>query len=346
MKEAFLASPLRNLFAGLLFMAGVGAVATFAYVAEGWSLSDALYMVVLTVYSVGYGEVEPVNTPELRAITAALIVAGCTGMIFLTGSLFQLIAASQIQQVFGSRRMQKDIDKLSAHVIVCGFGRIGQMLCRQLRGAHRPFVVIDHAEERISAARNIGYPFIHGDATDEDTLRQAGVGRARALATVLREDAANVFITLTARSLNRELQIIARGELPSTENKLIQAGADRVVLPARIGAERVAELLLDRDAGAMFSKAAGQPADVAPTLKNLGLELETATVESGSAAAGQSIAEIERLSQGALLIVALERANGEILRQPGAETRAAPGDGLAFLRRPERAATIEALFHA
>lgn len=343
MKEPLLASPLRNLFAGLLFMAAVGLIATIAYVAEGWSLSDSLYMVVLTVYSVGYGEVQPVNTPELRAITAALIVAGCTGMIFLTGSLFQLIAASQIQQVLGSRRMQKDIDRLAGHVIVCGFGRIGQMLCHQLRGAHRGFVVIDHAEERISAARNIGYPFIHGDATDEDTLRQAGVGRARALATVLREDAANVFITLTARSLNRDLQIIARGELPSTENKLLQAGADRVVLPARIGAERVAELLLHRDAEPIFPQAAE---DSAPDLNTLGLELENVTVEAGAAAAERTIAEIERLGQGALLVVALERANGETLRQPGPEALVSAGDGLAVLRRPGRAATVAALFQS
>ncbi|WP_298428685.1 potassium channel family protein [Rhodoblastus sp.] len=343
----FLASPLRNLFAGVAFMLLVGLAATIAYVAEGWSLSDALYMVVLTVYSVGYGEVEPVDTPALRAITVALIVAGCTGMIFLTGSLFQLITASQFQQLFGSRRMQKDIDKLSNHVIVCGFGRIGQMLCHELKAAKGEFVVIDHAEERIAAARNAGHHVIQGDATDEETMRQAGVTRARALATVLPEDAANVFITLSARSLNSDLTIIARGELPSTESKLIQAGANRVVLPARIGAERVAELLLHRDMARLISRARSGNLDrLAFDLQGLGLDIEVATVESGSRGAGLTIGQIEELGAGAFLVVALERKNGASVLQPDAEIQVGDGDALALVRRPGKSQKIEALFTA
>jgi voltage-gated potassium channel len=343
----FLASPLRNLVAGLAFMLAVGLAATLAYVALGWNLTDALYMVVLTVYSVGYGEVEPVNTPGLRAITIALIVAGCTGMMFLTGSLFQLITASQLQQVFGSRRMQKDIDKLFNHVVVCGFGRIGQMLCHELKAARVAFVVIDHTDERIAAARNAGHFFIHGDATDEDVMRQAGVTRARALATVLPEDAANVFITLSARSLKADLTIIARGELPSTESKLIQAGANRVVLPARIGAERVAELLLHRDMTRLIAKARGGSLDrLALDLQSLGLDIELVTVEPGSPCAGRTVSGIEQSGGGAFLIVALERRDGGTLLQPGAETMVVGGDGLALVRRPESSRRIEELFGA
>src|ERR1700688_4624082 len=127
----FLSSPLRNLAAGLAFMVVVSACATAAYIHNGWDFSDALYMVVLTVYTVGYDEVRPIDTPELRAITIALIVTGCTGMMFMTGAFVQLITASQFRQLFGVRRMQKDVDALSNHVIVCGFGRIGQMLTRE-----------------------------------------------------------------------------------------------------------------------------------------------------------------------------------------------------------------------
>ncbi|WP_374546657.1 TrkA family potassium uptake protein [Rhodoblastus sp.] len=343
----FLASPLRNLVAGLAFMLAVGLVATLAYVASGWSLPDAVYMVVLTVYSVGYGEVEPVNTPGLRAITIALIVAGCTGMMFLTGSLFQLITASQLQQVFGSRRMQKDIDKLSNHVIVCGFGRIGQMLCHELRAAGGDFVVVDRAEDRLAAARNAGHFLIVGDATDEEVMRQAGVTRARALATVLPEDAANVFITLSARSLNRDLTIIARGELPSTESKLIQAGANRVVLPARIGAERVAELLLHRDMTRLIARIRGGSLErLAIDLQRLGLDIEMPTVEAGSRSAGMTIGRIEALGAGAFLVVAIERRSGETILQPDAGIVVGAGDGLALVRRPEKAQQIEDLFAA
>ncbi|MDI9846766.1 NAD-binding protein [Rhodoblastus sp. 17X3] len=343
----FLASPLRNLVAGVGFMLVVGATATTAYVASGWSLNDAVYMVILTVYSVGYGEVAPVDTPGLRAITIALIVAGCTGMIFFTGSLFQLITASQLQQVFGSRRMQKDIDKLSSHVIVCGFGRIGQMLCHELKAARGAFVVIDHSDERIAAAGKAGYHVIHGDATDEEIMRQAGVTRARALATVLPEDAANVFITLSARSLKRDLTIIARGELPSTERKLIQAGANRVVLPARIGAERVAELLLHRDMTRLIARARGGNLDrLALDLQSLGLDIEVVTAESGSPCAGLTIGRIEELGAGAFLVVALERQDGESILQPDSEIAVREGDGLALVRRPEKAQRIIELFMA
>lgn len=343
----FLASPLRNLVAGLVFVLAVALAATLAYVASGWSLGDSVYMVVLTVFSVGYGEVAPVDTPMLRAITIALIVTGCTGMMFLTGSLFQLITASHLQQVFGNRRMQKDIGKLSNHVVVCGFGRIGQMLCHELKAAHGDFVVIDHSEERIAAARKASYHFIHGDATDEDIMRQAGVTRARALATVLPEDAANVFITLSARSLNRDLIIIARGELPSTESKLIQAGANRVVLPARIGAERVAELLLYRDMTRLIARVRGGNLDrVAVDLQGLGLDIEVATVEAECRCAGLTVGKIEQLGAGAFLVVALEKRDGETILQPDAEIVVRDGDGLALVRRPEKSQKIEALFAA
>ena len=343
----FLASPLRNLFAGLAFMLAIAVAATLAYMASGWSLNDAIYMVVLTVYSVGYGEVAPINTPVLRAITVALIVAGCTGMMFLTGSLFQLITASQFQQIYGSRRMQKDIDKLADHVVVCGFGRIGQMLCREIKASQGEFVVIDHSEERIAAALKAGHHFIHGDATDEDVMRLAGVMRARALATVLPDDAANVFITLSARSLNRKLLIIARGELPSTENKLIQAGSNRVVLPARIGAERVAELLLYRDMTKVIAKLRGGSLDrLAIDLHALGLDIEVITVEAGSRCAGLTIGGIEALGAGAFLVAALERQDGDTILQPDSQALVRDGDGLALVRRPEKTRILDDLFAA
>ncbi len=345
--EPLLASPLRNLVAVVAFMLVVAAIGALAYMAQGWSAGDALYMVVLTVYSVGYGEVHPVNTPALRAITEALIVIGCTGMIFLTGSMFQLIAASQIQQILGTRRMQKDIDKLANHVVVCGFGRIGQMLCHELKAGRTGFVVIDHAEERIGAARKAGLHFIQGNATDEDVMRQAGITRARALATVLPDDAANVFITLSARSLNRDLTIIARGELPTTESKLLQAGANRVVLPARIGAERVAELLLHQDVARLISRARGGNLDgLAFDLQGLGLDIEVATVEAGSRCAGLTIEGVERLGAGAFLVVAMERKDGATLLQPDPDTPVHDGDGLALVLRPGKAQKIEELFSA
>jgi voltage-gated potassium channel len=341
----FLSSPLRNLAAGLAFMVVVSACATAAYIHNGWDFGDALYMVVLTVYTVGFDEVRPINTPELRAVTIALIVTGCTGMIFLTGTLIQLITASQLQQLFGFRRMQKDIDHLTNHVIICGYGRIGQMLARELQAGKADFVIVERGDGRTTAARELGFLSLQGDATDEDVLRRAGISRARALATVLPDDAANVFITLSARSLNRELTIIARGEAASTESKLIQAGADRVVLPTRIGAERMAELLLYQNVAKLLSGIqVGDLDRLGRDLRRLGLEIEVVAAEKGSQSVGATVGELEAIAAGAFLVVALDRHNGETLLQPSANVAINEGDGVAIVGRPGRARTVETVF--
>ena len=340
-----LASPVRNLVAGMVFMLTVMALATLAYVENGWSLGDAFYMVVLTVYTVGYDEVAPIDTPMLRAITITLIITGCTGMIFLTGGFIQLITASQFYQFFGSLRMQKTIDGLSGHVIVCGYGRIGQMLARELQAGKCDFVVLERSEERLSASRDLGYLTLQGDATDEDVLRLAGIARARAVATVLPNDAANVFITLSARSLNRDLTIIARGEAPSTESKLLQAGANRVVLPARIGAERMAELLLYQDVAKLLAGfRAGDLDRLGRGLGRLELEIEVVAAEQGSRCIGATLADIEALGAGAFLVVALDRRSGETVLQPPGGVVVQAGDGVAIVGRPGRAEAVEALF--
>ena len=340
-----LASPLRNLAGGLVFVLAVAVVAVGGYMACGWPFGDALYMVVMTIYTVGYGEVRPVNTPELRAVTMALIVAGCTGMIFLTGVLIQLITASQLQQFLGSRRMHKDIEALNGHVVVCGYGRIGQMLSRELQAAKRDCVVVERNEARLALAREQGLLVLQADATQEESLLAAGITRARALATVLPDDAANVFITLSARSLNRTLTIIARGEAPSTEKKLLQAGADRVVMPAHIGAERVAELILFQDLARMLDGAGGH-GDLARDLRRLGLELEVVAAGVGSRAVGMTVAALEQAACGSFLVVALSRAQGESVLQPQPDALIEPGDGVALVGRPGRSGVVEALFSA
>jgi len=347
MTSGFLASPLRNVIAGVLFVLVVSISGVAAYMSQGWSAGDAVFMVLTTIYTVGYGEVQPVQTPMLRAITIALMVVGCTGMVFTTGSLIQLITAAQFQQIFGTRRMQKEIDGLKGHVVVCGFGRIGQMLSHELKAARTPFVVIDHDPNRMEAARSSGHCFLQADATDEETLKRAGITRAKALATVLPEDAANVFITLSARALKPDIFIIARGELPSTERKLVQAGANRVVLPARIGAERVAELLLFDDINSIVARMrAGGNDRLAADLRMLGLDMEVIAVEAGSACDKRTVGEIEKLGAGAFLIVALEKRGGVALIQPEQGTFVEAGDGLCIVCRPEKAQFLEDLFAA
>jgi voltage-gated potassium channel len=338
-------SPGRNLTVGVTFVVTVMTLATAAYMAAGWSFRDAVYMVIITVYTVGFNEVRPINTPALNAITIALILLGCTGIIFLTGALVQFITASQLNRVIGLKRMNTQIDQLKGHVVVCGFGRLGAVLARTLSASSAGFVILEENEARATDARAQGHLCIHGDASSEAVLLAAGVMRAHALATVLRNDALNVFITLSARALNPNLSIVARGELASTQGKLLQAGADKVVLPTHIGAERIAEMVLYEESariiGGLESSHGFQR-----LLHNFGIELEVVTAAPQSPAVRMTVAAIERQAKGAFFIVQINRRDGDVFTAPPAATVVGEGDGVVLIGRPNRAAVLTALFES
>jgi voltage-gated potassium channel len=335
-------SPVRGLIAIVAFVLVVMAAATTAYMAAGWSFADALYMVLLTVYTVGYGEVRPVDTPYLHGVTIATIVLGCTGMIAVTGSLVQVLTFSQFQRLMGENRVKSEIDKLRGHVIICGYGRIGRMLAKDLATGGAAFLILDNDETRLAAARELGYLCWLGDATNEDSLRAVGVERARVLATVLPSDAANVFITLSARSLNPDLQIIARGEAPTTESKLLQAGADQVVLPAHIGAERIAEMVLFPET-TRFIRGSPRMRELDNTLRDLGLEVDVVTDAAGTAFVGQTVEDLEARGKGAFFVFQVNRANGEMIARPPADLRIGAGDSLVVVGRD--GAQVHAIFN-
>jgi len=332
------ATPLLN---GVLYMLVITVLGTVGYTVAGWNLGDAFYMVIITIFTVGYDEVHPIVTPALRTLTITVIVLGCTGMIYLTGAIVQFLTATQLQNLLGLKRMKSEIDQLKNHVIVCGFGRIGRLLSRDLMAAGTPFVVVEREEGRIESARDKGYLCVHGEATEEQVLVAAGIERARTLATVLPNDAANVFITLSARSLNQELHIIARGEAPSTESKLLHAGANQVVLPAHIGAERIAEMIL-QPSGERLVRDAEHLEGFGQGLHALGLNLGVVTLAASSRYARQSIGEIERQSGGAFLIVAVNRRDGTTISRPARDLRVLPGDGVVLIERSGRTSAQEA----
>jgi Trk K+ transport system NAD-binding subunit len=327
-------SPWRNLVAGLLYMLAVTIIATLAYVWAGWSWSDAFYFVIITIFTVGYGELHPI-TGDLRIITIATIIFGCTGIIFLTGALVQFITITQIQQLLGSKRMQNQIAKMTNHVIICGYGRIGQMLADELQAGRADFLVLEQNEARYNECIARGYPAWRGDATDEGVLEAVGIMRARVLATVVPNDAANVFITLSARNMNKKLEIIARGEAPSTKSKLLQAGADSVIEPTHIGAERIAQLILYPRTSS-FTNGSDRMKTLGIGLRTLGLELEVMAVAEDSPLAGQTIADIEHSAIGSLFIIAVNRHDGETITRPDPTTIIEPGDGVVIITRAGR----------
>ncbi|MFY8216772.1 MAG: potassium channel family protein, partial [Chthoniobacterales bacterium] len=180
-----------------IFAAVVG-IATLSYRLQGWSLSNAFYMVIITVFGVGFGEIEPVDTALERWTTILSILAGTSATIYVVGSLIQVITQGEIQTVMAENRKLKSMDEIKNHTIICGFGRIGQTIARELVKASHPFIVLDKDPVRIAASESLGYLTLDGDAGDEETLTRAHIEDARNLATVLPNDMVNVFITLTA----------------------------------------------------------------------------------------------------------------------------------------------------
>lgn len=337
-----LGSPLRMLVATLIYVGVLFVTATLGYMAAGWTLGDAAYMVLLTIFSVGFGEVQPIDTMYLRTLTSIVIVLGCTGMIVLTGALVQVFTLFQFRRMMGFDRMMSDIQKLHGHVIICGFGRIGFQLAKALGDARRGFVIIERDIENANEAKALGLLCIVGEATDEEVLKLAGVDKARVLATVLPDDAANVFITLSARSLNPRLEIIARGEAPTTENKLFHAGADKVVLPTHIGAERIVELILF-PATVNMIKDSAEMAARKRALQDLGLDLEVVIAAENGALTGLTVGEAERRASGAFFVVQIDRKNGLSITHPGEDVTIEPDDAALLVVRGSRLA-VGAMF--
>ncbi|MDX2272600.1 MAG: NAD-binding protein [Cyanobacteriota bacterium] len=325
---------LQRVYVGLLFFVGTLLVAITGYMAAGWSLLDSLYMVVITIFGVGYGEVRPITEPGLRVFTILVIIAGTSASVYTIGGFVQMITEGEIHQALGARRMSRGIETLNQHVIICGFGRIGQILARELTGAKQPFVVIDNKQEKVDQAIALGYWTKLGDATQEEVLQSVGIDRAQVLATVLRNDAANVFITLTGRSLNPNLMIVARGEFPSTEKKLLQAGADHVVLPTAIGGLRIAHLITHPAAVEFLNQQVSRSL-LNEQLTQIGIQLVNIDIPEGSPLVGQTLGYLEVRGKSTFLIVALRRADGSAISDPGHELLLQGGDSVIVIGRKD-----------
>jgi voltage-gated potassium channel Kch len=248
-----------------------------------------------------------------------------------------------LQQILGGRRMQSEVDKLENHIIVCGYGRIGVELAKALKDGGSSFVVVEQEERRVTQARDAGHRALQGDATSEAVLQDAGIARARALVTVVPNDAANVFITLSARSLNPQIQIIARGDAVSTERKLVHAGANKVVLPTHIGAERIAEILLFPETS-RFIRESERMRELERQLRNLGLVIEVVVAPEHGALTNLTIEEIESRANSAFFIVQINKRDGDAITGPDKKMRIESGDGVVVVGRSAQA--INAMFAA
>lgn len=316
---------IRRVRRGAVILLVVLAVSVCGYRLFGRSWIDSIYMVVITVATIGYGEASTLPPGE-QLFTIGVVLFGLAASGYTIGAFFQLATAGEIEKALGLRRMTSEISRLTKHVIVCGFGRMGQILCAELQHRRVPFVVIDRDPEVLAEVTQLKYLALHGDATEEETLLSAGIARAVTLVTVLPDDAHNVFITLTSRNLNDRLQIIARGELPSTQKKLLQAGATRVVLPAAIGALRIASMITKPSTVELMELFAGRALDV---------EVDELRIEATCPLNGRTVREAETRRVHGLLVVAVKRADGSMTFNPDADFTFAIGDTIIVMGKPQ-----------
>lgn len=294
-------------------------------VIEGWSLIDSLFMTVTTVTTVGYGEVHPLSQSG-RIFAIILMLVGVGTVAYALSSTVQSIVQWEVISAVGERRRVREMSKLQNHVIICGAGRVGSRIIRQMQREKCPFVAIEQDPAKAAALIAENKHVLVSDATLEDSLRAAGVDRARALAACLPDDADNLYVVLTARDLNPGLHIVARAVEEQAEPKLIRAGANRVVSPTIIGSRRMAEALT-RPAVADFMDSI--------TAENLDLGFEEVELRPGSAYAGRELKNTNIRSELDVVIVAIRRRDGHMLFNPTGDAVMEAGDLLIAIGRAE-----------
>jgi voltage-gated potassium channel len=318
---------LRNLrmIAALLLLVVAAGTAGFHFI-EGWPWFDGFYMVVTTLTTIGYQEVHPLSHAG-RVFNVFVILAGVSLLLLGVGALSQALLEFELQSFFGRRRMEREIGRLDGHYIICGMGRVGRRVARELARNSVPFVVIESSEGKLQRYSAESWLVVTGDATEESILRQAQIERARGLIAATTTDATNLYIVLTARGLNPHLKIIARASEDSAEKHLLTAGADSVVSPYSFAGQRIAQSLLRPHVVSFL--------DAATTHLGMDLEIGEIHVTGKSVFAGATI-ESSRIRQDRGVIVLAIKRNDGMRFNPSPDERIQPEDCLIAMGEPSQ----------
>ena len=285
----------------LVFLLFIGGTIGYSLL-EGWAFLDSLYMTVITLSTTGFQELYPLSVSG-RILTMVLIIIGISILFYALSEINSVLFKGKF---FQEKKMQKKINQLEDHYIICGFGRMGKKIAQELHKRNKQFVVIEKEMENLDQSENGCY--IHGDATEDEVLLKAGIEKAKGLVSVLSTDIANTFTTLSARGLNAMLKIIARAEEESSKEKLLKAGANRVILPYEIGGFRITQALLKPTVvdyiDEVFSRS------------DIGLEIEEVKIMEGSPLIEKTLAESEIRNAFNIIIIGIYRQDGDLIYNP------------------------------
>ncbi|MEO8359524.1 MAG: potassium channel protein [Vicinamibacteria bacterium] len=301
---------------------------------EGWSLFDSVYMAVITLTTVGYLEIHPLSTAG-RLFTMVLLLTGVFSLFYAATSAIRSIVGGELTGQLGRSRMEKKLQALRDHIIICGYGRMGRLVAQEFSQQKIPFVVIERNPDLLANFEVENGLALVGDATHDGTLRRAGIDRAKTLVALAASDADNLFITLSARLMTDDVFIVARAEEEGAEKKLMKAGASRVISPYVIGGQRVAQAVL-RPSVVDFI-------ELATRSDYMALQIEETPVGKGSSLCGQALKEAALRQSLGLIVVAIKRADGRMEFNPAPETTIAEGDILITLGPKHRQDQLQTL---
>ena len=310
----------------------VGGTAGYTLI-EHWSAWDAFYMTMITVTTVGYREVHPLSRGG-ELFTVCLVTIGVATVLYTFSFLMAQVVEGDLQERLAARRRVRMLDELTNHFIICGFGRIGQIIAREFSRQGVPFVIIERDPERMHDAIDAGYLAVEADASSEQVLRRIGIARARGFIAAVSTDAENVYAVLTARLLRPDLFIIGRAETEDAQAKLHRAGADRVLSPYQIGGLQLAQTAL-RPAVVDFVQ-------LATSSDNLDLNMEQVKISPGSSLVGRTIIEANLRQRFGVVVVGIQRADGTMQFNPAPESAMGAGDFLVVLGQAKNLRDLEA----
>lgn len=316
--------PFKRVRIGLGALALVLVAGTIGYLLLGFGLLDAVFQTVVTVTTVGFNPPHALDTAG-KAFTIILILVGVGTALYTFSAVLEVLIEGHMRDLVRRRKMERDVDRMSGHVIVCGWGRVGREVARFLTSADRDVVVIDRDLERL---QEVPHAVVHGDVTDDETLHRAGIARAATLVAALDTDADNLYVTVAAKSMRADLQIIARARNESSEPKLLRAGADRVVNPQRLGGDRMASFVTQPHVVEFV--------DIVMHDGTLEFRLEELTVSAASSLSGSTLREAQLRERTGALVLAIRRPDGAFLTNPSPEDVITAGDVLISVGTAEQ----------